>query len=195
MGAFEDEANGVVSPAPTAAPTLKKEAAPLPAQMPETDDLDKLSILISSLPSDLLPLSTLSEYLERGNEYARNGEYDRALADFYSAIELDPSYGTSYNNFCWWGSVWNRAEAVMGVCETAVFLEPDNGWFHDSRGVARALSGDYEGAISDFAFYVNWVRENGKSDYYVAEREFWIAGLQAGNNPFDAETLKRLRSE
>ena len=63
--------------------------------------------------------------------------------------------------------------------------------FRDSRGLARALTGDYAGAIEDFEYYV----EHSGNDTSVAKREAWIAELEAGRNPFDDETLETLRYE
>ena len=38
-----------------------------------------------------------------------------------------------------------------------------DGCIRDSRGLARALTDDFEGAISDFEFYVQWQTEQGES--------------------------------
>ena len=37
-------------------------------------------------------------YNHRGITYIRNGEYDRAIASFSKAMELDPNYVEVYNN-------------------------------------------------------------------------------------------------
>ena len=70
-------------------------------------------------------------------------------------------------------------------------LEPDNGNYPDSRGLARALTGDRAGAIEAFRFYVDQERDPVR----VAQRQAWIAALEAGQNPFDAATLWALRSQ
>ena len=65
----------------------------------------------------------------------------------------------------------------------------------DSRGLARALSGDYTGAVDDFEAFVAATKSD---DFYreIAEkRQRWIEALGAGLNPFDAETLNALRAE
>jgi hypothetical protein len=41
-------------------------------------------------------------------------------------------------------------------------VEPDDDDIHDSRGVARALIGDYPGAIKDFQRFLEWGSENGR---------------------------------
>ena len=50
----------------------------------------------------------------------------------------------------------------------------------DSRGLARALTGDIEGAIADFQVYVNWTSNEERK----AQRQEWIKAFQAGENPF-----------
>jgi regulator of sirC expression with transglutaminase-like and TPR domain len=39
----------------------------------------------------------------------------------------------------------------MDACERAVALAPDDGQIRDSRGLARAMTGNIEGAIEDFS--------------------------------------------
>ena len=59
----------------------------------------------------------------------------------------------------------------------------------DSRGLARALTGDIEGAIIDFQVYVEWTSNKEEK----TQRQEWIKALQAGENPFTDELLKELR--
>ena len=84
---------------------------------------------------------------------------------------------------------------MIDACEKGVELEPENGAYHDRRGLARALTGDYEGAIEDFMFFVEWSKENGLYEQYGAQREAWIAELSARRNPFDEATLEVLLNE
>jgi hypothetical protein len=57
------------------------------------------------------------------------------------------------------------------------------------------LTGDYEGVIEDFEFYVAWLKETDQYKEGAYGRETWIKTLQAGENPFDEETLKKLRNQ
>ena len=102
---------------------------------------------------------------------------------------------SDWNGLCWWGSLWNYAVEVLDACNQAVALAPDNGAIADSRGVARALTGDYAGAIEDFQFYVEWSKEDGRYEWYGAQREGWIRELEAGRNPFNEATLEALKTE
>ena len=97
------------------------------------------------------------------------------------------------NSICWRASIEGFAKTVLPACEHAVKLEPGDAGFRDSRGLARALIGDHEGAIADFQFFV----EN-KSDLFrllIRKRQAWIEKLSAGENPFDPVTLRGLRTE
>ena len=94
-----------------------------------------------------------------------------AIRDYTQATELNPGDPSGWNNLCWYGSLWGRATDVMAACEKLVALKPDDGWFHDSRGLARALSGDYAGAAEDFKIFVAWSKEHAQYEQDVAERK------------------------
>lgn len=137
--------------------------------------------------------------LSKGERLARKGKIKEAVAAYAEAQKLDPTleiFSDSWNALCWFGSLWGYAADVIDACEQAVELAPDDGWIRDSRGLARALTGDYPGAIEDFKFCVEWLKENGMYEQYDgAMREAWIAELEAGRNPFDEDTLTALREE
>ncbi|MBV9228370.1 MAG: hypothetical protein JOZ18_03580, partial [Chloroflexi bacterium] len=102
------------------------------------------------------------------------------------------------NNVCWWGSLDQFANTVLSSCERAITLNPYYGQYHDSRGVARALMEDRQGAIDDFNFFLQWAQgqeSTPKLAHAIPERTGWIHALEAGKNPFDAQTLKALRVE
>lgn len=131
----------------------------------------------------------------RGDLYAAQGDYQQAIADYTQAVELDPKYLLSWNSLCRVNSLIGSPAKGMAACERAVALAPDNGAIRDNRGLARALTGDYRGAIEDFKFYVEWSKENDLYEPYGLNREAWIAELEAGRNPFDEATLEELRQE
>ncbi|HXI30099.1 MAG TPA: hypothetical protein VNG89_16795, partial [Vicinamibacterales bacterium] len=73
----------------------------------------------------------------------------------------------------------------------------------DSRGMARALSGDFTGAVRDFGAFTAWcaheqtkrigfeARQTFESE--VAERNRWMAVLRAGRNPLTGDVIATLR--
>ena len=77
----------------------------------------------------------------------------------------------------------------MFACDKAVSLSRKDGDIIDSRGLARALTGDIEGAIADFQVFVEWTSNKKRK----AQRQEWIKALQAGENPFTDELLKELK--
>lgn len=89
----------------------------------------------------------------------------------------------------------SRTEDLAVTCERAVAFEPDHGGILDSRGLARALTGDLKGARKDFDNAVAWAEETGHDAAFIESRTAWIAALKAGKNAFDEATLEQLRNE
>lgn len=130
--------------------------------------------------------------LAEGRRLASAGDIAAAVATYRNAVERDARLTITagdWNTLCWYGSLWQHAADVMEACEEAVALAPEAGWIRDSRGVARALTGDFAGAISDFAAFV----AKTSSDEVRAQRQEWISALRRGENPFTAEVLEALR--
>jgi hypothetical protein len=72
-----------------------------------------------------------------------------------------------------------------------VALAPDAGEIRDSRGIARALTGNTKGAIEDFQAFVTWTKD--KKD--KLQRQRWVNALRAGQNPFTPEEIKSLLNQ
>jgi WD40 repeat protein/predicted negative regulator of RcsB-dependent stress response len=132
--------------------------------------------------------------VEEGVELARQGKIKEAIASYTQAQKLDPTLeisANSWNTICWFGSLHQQATQVMDACEKAVILEPEDGDIRNSRGLARALTGDTAGAIEDFQAFIAWT----DNDNHKAKRQRWINELRAGKNPFTPEELERLLNE
>jgi len=118
---------------------------------------------------------------------------------FYAALNelnlAEKVLAFNWNGICWFGSLWNQGEEVLEICELAVQLDETNGGIRDSRGLARALSGDLHGAIEDFSYFIDWYSQYDPESSDIALRREWIQALEAGINPFDAATLEALRQE
>ncbi len=102
------------------------------------------------------------------------------------------------NGLCWYGSLNGFSDVVLDSCERAVELAPETAGVRDSRGLARALTGDYAGAMEDFSFVVDTLRalENRELyENYGKKRELWIDVLEQGNNPFTKDVLDELLAE
>ncbi|MEA5497788.1 WD40 repeat domain-containing protein [Limnoraphis robusta] len=126
---------------------------------------------------------------ERGQPILK---FEEAIAAFNQAQKLDSNIeitASDWNELCWEGSVNKQAEKVMFACENAVQLAPKNGWIYNSRGLARALTGNVDGAIEDFEMFV----QSAGNEEEKAQRKGWIESLKKGENPFTDEVLKGLR--
>ncbi len=161
---------------------------------PETARWLNHYLLSEARAHEIEPLIAAYAGLGEGVRLARAGEISEAAAAYRTAQERDARLtitARDWNLLCWRGSLWGRAAEVMEACERAVALAPDHGGFRDSRGLARALTGDVAGAIDDFEAYV----ARFPTDRLRAQRLDWIAALRSGENPFTAEVLDALREQ
>jgi WD40 repeat protein len=121
----------------------------------------------------------------------REGKVKEAIAAYAEAQRLDPTLqipALAWNTLCWQGSLRGYAKDVLEACEQAVKMEPQSPNFRDSRGVARAMTGDRQGAIEDFEEYI----KNPDNDELKLQRQRWVASLRSGKNPFTAKEIKTL---
>ena len=127
-----------------------------------------------------------------------SGSYQEAALQLKEVFAANPSLkeavDTDYlNELCWFGSLNGHAVDVKETCELVGELAPENGAYLDSRGVNRGILGDYQGAIEDLEYAIEWFSENGYQ-HLVEEREDWVLKLKAGQNPFDNATLESLKN-
>jgi len=133
-----------------------------------------------------------AEAVAEGQRLARAGTLGPAMVAFTEARRLDTrlvSSPTIWWTLCWYGSVWGYAEDLISTCDRLVALDPDDVRARDARGFARALTGDFQGAIADFEAVIAASSSAGQR----AERAEWIRALQAGHNPVTPEVLERLQ--
>lgn len=132
-----------------------------------------------------------------------SGDPARAEGIMAETLEwvLQTDSETLNNNLCWNGSLTGYSELLVPACDRAVELAPERGqyytrdFYRDTRGLARALNGDMPGAIADFRAFIAWSEANQPFEELRQWRAEWIAALEAGQNPFDAATLEKLRDE
>lgn len=88
-------------------------------------------------------------FVSRAAVYAARGDYDEALADLNSAIQLDGDLAGAYNNRGIIYAAMGDYELAQSDFNEALDLDSDFTIAYSNRGVIRALQGDFEGAISD----------------------------------------------
>ena len=94
-------------------------------------------------------------YNNRGNIYAKKGDYVRALIDFDQAVRIDPRFGDAYNNR---GNVHlfqRQYKKALVDFTRALKVNPSSlpnlAIVYYNRGTAYLHGGDYEKAIDDFS--------------------------------------------
>jgi acetyl esterase/lipase len=141
------------------------------------------------------PLVAAQRRLEQGRRAAAEGRIDDALDAFETAPTLHPDVeirAADWNWVCWRGGLWNQPERVVHACNRAVELNPHHREYRDSRGLVRALLGDFDGAVEDFEFFIERIPE---SNPRRAQRQGWVEALRAGQDPFTPEVLAELRRQ
>jgi len=95
------------------------------------------------------------------------------------------------------GCLWENAPEIIEVCNSLIDVIPLEleGPIVDTRGTARALTGDYERAIQDFRAFIVWARNRGVPAQHIAKRRKWIEMLKQGQNPFNETALRKLLGE
>ncbi len=128
-----------------------------------------------------------------GNSRLQEKKFKEALAAYTAALKFDPKVeitADSWNRLCRDGSLQKQAADVLPACDKAVALAPEDGNIRDSRGLARALTGDTQGAITDFEAYIAQTEDKDRK----AQRQRWVKDLQAGKNPFTDAEIKKLQN-
>ena len=165
--------------------------------------------LDSSISLD--PQTEINPYfIPKGERLAKEGDIKAALVAYDEAFKRNPNIkisAASWNTLCWNGSIYNSASQVVFACDNAVNLEPNNLDIRSSRTVAKALTGDTNGAISEIEFMLPKIyRQNLESlllfkpkEYpYVPpylEQQSRLDDLKDGKNPFTDEKLDEWRQQ
>jgi WD40 repeat protein/uncharacterized caspase-like protein/tetratricopeptide (TPR) repeat protein len=93
------------------------------------------------------------------------------------------------NTVCWQGSLYGFAAEVQ-ACGEFAWKQTHEIEYLDTLALAKALLGDRQGAIDDFARVLLPRTNQGER---IAKRSLWLKELRAGRSPFDDATLRLLR--
>ena len=99
-----------------------------------------------------VPNLTAEEYFLRGNDYAFQGQHEKAIQDYDEAIRLNPQFADAYYNR---GTAYGRDLGQYGKAikdfDEAIRLNPHDADAYYNRGAAYAKLGQQEQADRDFA--------------------------------------------
>jgi hypothetical protein len=149
------------------------------------------------LPADSLQLRLEAlTVAQAARSLAAQGKIVEALQEVERADRMVSSDGTPASvlaEVCQRGVVLGYASDVLGACDRAVSMEAGQTprWRSD-RGIARAITGDTDGAIKDFEFFIEQVEERYRQAADM--RREWINSLRDGENPFTDAFFEKLRS-
>lgn len=87
-------------------------------------------------------------YFARGVSYEQSKDWEKAEADFLTALEINPDEPSVLNYLGYsWIDRGMRVEEAKGLIEKAVEQRPEDGFIVDSLGWVNYLTGDYEEAV------------------------------------------------
>jgi tetratricopeptide (TPR) repeat protein len=128
-------------------------------------------------------------YLRRGEDFSSVHDYDRAIADYTTAIQLRPDYAEAYNDRSFAYYLKGDAERAIADYTRAIELRPNYPMAYNSRGVAYMAHGygaaksvpDFDRAIAlkpDFRYaYINRANARLASHPWLALQDFHRAGM------------------
>ena len=113
-------------------------------------DLHDLDSAIADL-TKLIELSPRAfHYEERAEVYEKQGNYERALADWSMAIELSPEYVIPYMYRAATYKQLNRLDSALADYDRIIALDPDDCTWHLYRGGVYRELGDVTRARADY---------------------------------------------
>ncbi|MEM9272437.1 MAG: hypothetical protein AAGA80_05665 [Cyanobacteria bacterium P01_F01_bin.143] len=103
-------------------------------------------------------------------------------------------------NICWVSILYGNSSQALDSCDKIVELESEPGRFRGIRGIAKTMSGDFEGAIKDFEDNLDWINRDQTKAKYTQEsldklkriRQDWINDLRIGKNPLKSLTPEEI---
>jgi tetratricopeptide (TPR) repeat protein len=167
------------------------EAGEIETALTKFQTARKINVNLNFDPHEKVRTIAIKPLVKKGIQAIRQTNMEQALIINKKTHILDPKglYSESFwSSLCWYGSLHGHAAAVMNACTKIVKLQPNNESYRDSRGVARALIGDFKGAIADFEFYV----KHAKLKHKLALRQQWLNQLREGTNPFTETVINKL---
>jgi hypothetical protein len=88
-------------------------------------------------------------YLLRGRAFEKDGQFERAVADYAKAIDLNPSYTAAYNNL---GMIYVKTglyDQAIEVFSRSILLDPRHVTSYSNRGRTYFYLGQYDKALED----------------------------------------------
>lgn len=87
--------------------------------------------------------------MDRGNRYSRNGVYERAIADYTTAIELDAACADAwFNRGISWYEVGDYEQSISDLTE-AIRINPEDDNYYSRRSLSYLFNDQPDRAQED----------------------------------------------
>ncbi|BCL34720.1 tetratricopeptide repeat-containing serine protease family protein [Nostoc sp. MS1] len=88
-------------------------------------------------------------FIQALNKYDKK-DYQGALADYNSALKINPNSANTYNNRGLVRAQLGDQQGAIADYNSAIKIDPNNAIAYNNRGIVRADLGDRQGAIADY---------------------------------------------
>src|SRR5439155_17525669 len=116
----------------------------------------------------------------RGDAHAALGQWDKAVADYAKAIELNPA-ASALNNLAWLLATCAEAtlrnpKRAVELAREAVALAPQAGYIWNTLGVAHYRAGEWNAAIAALEKSMALRKGGDSADWFFLAMAHWQLG-------------------
>src|SRR5262249_22640189 len=109
---------------------------------------------------------------------------DEAIAYFHKAIELDPKYAPAHNDLSWLLATcpeakFRDAKRAVELAKRAVELEPQDGDYWNTLGVAHYQAGSWKDAVAALEKSMELRKGGDTYDWFFLAMAHWQLGNKA----------------
>lgn len=129
------------------------------------------------------PLADWDAFRLEAKALRHMGHWQESLAVYDRAVAALPDSWWAHSHRCFYNALLGDARDGLDSCDRQLDLDPDQlDVAYDRRAIARALTGDNEGAVADFELAIHLMEPLG-DDWRRPVREVWLTRLRAGDVP------------
>ena len=131
------------------------------------------------------PTNMAMIYVNRGSAYGDKKDYDRAIADYSKAIQLNPRYADAYYSR---GTIYRYKgdlDRAIADYRLAIRANPNHVHAYYGRGIAYSSKADYGGAIADFEQTLRLDPNYADTRYQLANAYNGKGDVALNNNAYD----------
>jgi tetratricopeptide (TPR) repeat protein len=126
-------------------------------------------------PKEALP------WRNRASCYLRLWQYEKAIADLNKVLQANPNDGATHKNLAWVlascaDSKWRDAVQAVEHAKKAVGLDPKQGSYWNTLGVANYRAGDWKAAVTALEKSMEFRKGGGSFDWFFLAMAQWQLG-------------------